>query len=302
MSETETSAPGLGGLPPWYLEIRPGGGREGFYWKLADHSAVFVDRGAHQLVVSFDNLSDAGNPRFDRDIWAGKFCQDNGWSHLGIFAPGPSWFRDAGLIGYLERLRDDGFFSRFDRVCLCGASMGGFAALTFARLAPGATVIAFSPQTTLDLRRVPWETRFVKGTQQDWTLPYSDAAGQTGTAGPVYVVYDPFVEKDLRQAHRLSGSNIHHLKAFWLGHKTALVFRRMDQLKPLMHAAITGKLDMTTYYRLLRARRSIYLYRRNVEEHLIARDRAVLLNLFREAFKKMRREAQEASTMTTPTG
>ncbi|MDB2662617.1 hypothetical protein N9Y61_02110 [Paracoccaceae bacterium] len=38
--------------------------------------------------------------------------------------------------------------------------MGAFGALGFAHLAPGSTVIAFSPQTTLDQSIAPWDRRF----------------------------------------------------------------------------------------------------------------------------------------------
>ena len=42
-----------------------------------------------------------------------------------------------------------------------------FGALGFAHLAPGSTVIAFNPQTTLDQSIAPWERRFWKGMKQD---------------------------------------------------------------------------------------------------------------------------------------
>ena len=35
--------------------------------------------------------------------------------------------------------------------------MGAFGSLGFAHLAPGSTVIAFSPQTTLDQSIAPWD-------------------------------------------------------------------------------------------------------------------------------------------------
>lgn len=60
-----------------------------------------------------------------------------------------NWYRDAALITRLERLRDDGFFRGYGRVIFSGASMGAFAACAFAPLAPGCTIIAYSPQSTL---------------------------------------------------------------------------------------------------------------------------------------------------------
>lgn len=279
----------LGGVPAWYREIFPAGSFDGFYQKMGPHSAVFVDRGTHQLVVSFDNLAEAGNPRYDREAWAAKFCADNGWSHLGVLAQPPSWFRDKTLIQFMEHLRDSAFFRRFDRVTFCGTSMGGFGALAFCNLSPGATVIAFSPQSTLAADLVPWEKRFAKGRKRDWSLPYSDAATQTKRADRVYVVYDPFFEEDVKQVARLSGDNIILLRGFGLGHKSALVLRRMERLKPVMKLAITGQLTELEFYKLIRNRKDIYLYRKNMEDYLLARGRTGLVDVLRSAFKLRRR-------------
>ena len=285
----EASGP-TGGLPAWLSEIFPAGGRPGFYEKLGSHAACFVDRGAHQLVVSFDNLSDAGNPNYDVEPWAAKFIQDRGWSHLGILAPGPSWYRDKRLIGFLEKLAASGFFRQFDRVALMGTSIGAFASLVFADLTPGATVIALSPQSTLDTSVVPWETRFGKGRVQDWTLPYSDAAAGLRHTSKVYVLFDPFVAPDLAHVQRLPQSQLTLLKGFWFGHKTAVVLRRLDSLKPIMTAAVEGTLTEQEFYRLIRDRKNLLLYRRNVEAHLKDRGRDGLVEVFRNAFQSRRRQ------------
>lgn len=285
-------------IPPWYTEIFPAGPADGFFHKFGDHAASFVDRGTDQLVVSFDNLSDAGYPHYDIEPWAGKFVQEQGWSHLGIYARGPSWYRDARLIAFLESLRDDGFFARFDRVSLIGTSMGGFAALTFSSLAPGATVVALSPQSTLDTGLVPWETRFVKGQRQDWTLPHSDAATQLADLGRAYVLYDPFFDPDRQHVLRCPQDRLIHLKAFGFGHKTAVVLRRMGHLKAVMGAAITGTLTPAQFHRLIRDRKNIYLYRVSMEAHLAARGRDDRIPRFREAFQRRRRDRMQQPDST----
>ncbi len=279
----------LGGVPSWYREIFPAGPNDGFFLKRGVHSLSFVDRGKHQLVVSFDNLSDAGNRRYDREPWGGKFLADSGWSHLGIYSQVPHWFRDQGLIEMLEKLKSDGFFGQFERVAFCGTSMGGFGALTFSGLSPGATVIAFSPQTTLNEGLVPWETRFAKGRAADWSLPYSDAAEQTGAAARIYVVHDPFHVLDRKHFERLRGANVIGLRGFGLGHKSALLLRKMDVLKPIMSEAFAGTLSEQGFYRMIRARKNIYLYRQNIEAYLAERGLERWIPMFRSAFKARRK-------------
>lgn len=271
----------LGGVPSWYEDIFPAGDCDGFYHKLGNHAVACVERRTDQLVVSFDNLSDAGHPGYDKEAWASAFCRYNNWSHMGVFTQDPSWFRSARLISFLENLRHDGFFRRFDNITFCGTSMGAFAALAFAGLAPGCNVIAFSPQTTLIRERVPWEDRFVKADAQDWTLPYSDAALSTRQAGKVYLVYDPFHINDSKQVHRLKGENLVHLRAPGLGHRTALALNRMQALKPVMGEGIFGTLTRESFAAMIRGRGELALYRVNMERYMGERgcsDRVSWLN------------------------
>ncbi len=272
--------------PSWYMEIFPAGPQDGFYYKFGYHAASFVDRGTQQLVVSFDNLSDAGYPHPDIEPWAGKFIREQGWSHLGIYSRGPSWYRDPKLIDFLENLRTQGFFKRFDKVAMIGTSMGGFAALTFSALAPGATVAALSPQSSLDPQLVPWEQRFRKAQNQDWRLPFSDAAEHTGTAAKIYALYDPFLIPDKQHILRLPQENITHLKAFGFGHKSAVLLRRMDLLKPMMLCMVTGSLTPEKFYQDIRSRKTIYLYRKSIEDHLNARGKEHRIPNFVSAFRR----------------
>ncbi|MEM7470916.1 MAG: hypothetical protein AAF340_06135 [Pseudomonadota bacterium] len=275
--------------PSWYREIYPAGARDGWFRKFGDYSCSFVERDRAQLVVSFDNLSQAGNDAFAREPWAQKFCEDRSYSHLGVYAQSPTWFRDTALIDYLEQLRDEGFFKGFKRVSFVGTSMGAFGALTFSSLAPGSTVVAFSPQTTLDAQEVPWETRFGKGRSADWSLPYSDAALETVTAKRVYLIYDPFHQGDKKHIERLEGGNLIHLKGFGIGHKSALVLNRINVLKQVMEHGIAGDLDPAQFYKWLRGRKDIYLYRQSMEGYLEARGQEARIKKFGDAFKKRRR-------------
>ena len=288
-----------GGLPSWFTEIFPGGTQDGFYHKFGGHSVVYVARQPQRLVVSFDNLSDAGNPRYDREPWAAKFCRDNGWSHLGVFAPGPTWFRSEELIAFMERLRDDGFFAGFNEVTLCGASMGGYAALAFSDLSPGATVLAFSPQSTLDRNVVPWEHRFLKGQAQDWALPYADAADHVSKAAAIFVIYDPLDKGDKRHVQRLKSDKIVHLTAIGLGHKSAMVMRRMNRLKDVMGAAVGRTLTRADFRVWAQDRKRLYIYRKEIEGYLAAAGKEATMLRFRAAFKRRIRAAGTLATSST---
>lgn len=283
-----------GVIPDWYRDIYPDGERDGFYEKLGSHSLCYVERNKTQLVITFDNLAEAGHPGYDREAWASGFCNYNNWSHMGIFAQGPTWFRDARLIARLEKLRDDGFFAQFDHVALSGASMGGFAAMAFSALIPGATVIAFSPQTTLNRDIVPWETRFRKGNAYDWDLPYSDVIPCIETASKVYVVYDQFEKLDNEHAKRLSAENVIHLRGPAFGHRTALFLRRMDVLKPVIGEAIIGTMSAERFSEMIRDRGQLWMYRSIMEHHLKQRGLEAWVPLLKDAYKHRRWKRRKA--------
>ena len=277
-------------LPSWYQEIFPAGLRNGFYQKFENHAVMCVERDPSVLVVSFDNLAEAGNKNMKREAWAGKFLADLGVSHMGVFSQGPTWFRDQSLVSYLTMLQDQGFFRRFSRVVFCGTSMGGFAALAFASLSPGAVVMAFSPQSSLDTALVPWETRFRKGQAQNWAMPHSDGATEIEQASKVFVVYDPFEPLDCSHVDRLSGEQVVRLPAPGLGHKSALVLRRMDRLKPVMASVIKGDLTPLSFAKMIRNRKDIYLYKVNMVNHLNAKNRHTLSARFSKAFRARRKQ------------
>lgn len=246
--------------PAWFQEIMPGGTHDGFLRKSANHSLVFIKRPKPVLMVSFDNLSNVSDRSTLREPWAYRFCQSHDISHLGVMANVGNWFRDEWLIEQMEALAADGFFKGYERVVLSGTSMGAFAALTFAGLAPGSHVIALNPQTTLDTKIVPWEERFWRGRRQDWSLPYSDAVEGAKAAARVNLFYDPYFEPDVKQAARLDMANVTTFKCWYSSHKSAVFLKKIDVLKPMMAAASFGTFTEAEFYSLYRKRRNLRWY------------------------------------------
>src|SRR6056297_266922 len=280
-------------LPPWFAEIHTGGDTEGFYTRLRNHAVVGILRDQARLVISFDNLSNVNDLSPEREPWAYKFVRDNGWSHMAVMARRKDWYRCPQLIAHLEKLAADGVFAGFDKVVLTGTSMGGFAALAFASLAPGATVISFNPQTTLDKSLVPWEERFLFGQNRDWSLPHSDCAYEIDEVEKAFVFYDPFFEPDRRHVERLEGDNVILLKTWFAGHFSPVFLRRANLLKPVMQHALDGTLTPAVFYTLFRERRLLPWYRKSLETNLAERGHAALARRVGPAFRKLKRQAAE---------
>ncbi len=272
--------------PRWLDDLRPGAEGQGFFEKNLRHSLMFIKRPSDRLLVTFDNLSNVNDDSIQREPWAYKFASDGGYCHLGIMAHVSDWYRDGDLIRRFQGLVAQGFFEGYERVVFAGVSMGGYAALAFSSLVPGAHVIAINPQTTLDPDLVPWETRYENGQRQDWTLPLADGAALTSGAGRVNVFYDPYFELDQKHIDRLAGDNLRIFKCWFSNHKTAVFLRKIGALKPVMTHCIMDELTQPQFYSLYRERRYLPWYRGALSGHFRDKGREALADGFDKAFRR----------------
>lgn len=253
----------------WAAIARDLAGAHGFYRANASHSFLFIPRGP-VLVVTFDNLDLAMGKREDRRPWGFSFVEKQGFSMLGVMANGWTWYRDPWVSDQFDQLAASGFFAGFDRVVFYGASMGGYAACAFSGAAPGADVVAISPQSTVDRRVVPWETRYKTVWDADFSGKYGDAALVSGSARRVTLLYDPFEPLDAGHANRFTLPNTLKLRANLMGHRLGSSLLQMGILTPIILEALGGTLTEAGFYRLLRARRGFPRYQRELFHRLVA--------------------------------
>lgn len=285
--------------PRWLADFRRTEHRRGSYLSGDGFGVVFADRGDDVLMVSFDNVSSATGDTLDRVPWGYEFVAKNGWSQLGVMTFAADWYRNAEVLDHLENLRDQGFFRRFRNVIMTGTSMGGYAACAFASLAPGCTVIAFSPQSTLMPRLVPWETRFPGGRRADWRGPFADGAVESAAAETVFLVYDPAVHLDQYHIDRFTAPNVIRLKARYAGHKSALFLRRAGLLSTVVRQTVAGRMSPQEFARIYRAARTMPWYLNAMKARIADGPHAHLLPRFANAVRTLGNEqiARSASAM-----
>lgn len=209
------------------------------------------------LTITFEHAAGDVDRRDPfRHGWGAKRFRNMRASHLAVKPRTPDWYRNDDLVVALTELREAGFFDRFDRCMTYGGSMGGFAALAFADLVKATTVLAMTPQTTLNLRKVPWENRFKIAQRMSWRGEYADAVGKSVNAKKVIVIVDPFVEPDLRHVQRLKQDNLHIVNAPFLGHGIALPLTQLKALGPLITNGQNDELDLLQFHQNIRRRKS----------------------------------------------
>jgi pimeloyl-ACP methyl ester carboxylesterase len=279
-------------IAPWLADLAPGGSGRGFLRKLDNYALHFSERSSRHLVISFDNLAEVNNTSIGRESWGRKFFAGQGYAHVGVFARKKAWYRDTEVIDLMTDLAAMPSVRDYERIALVGTSMGGFAALAFAPLFPGADVVAFNPQITLDERLVPWEKRYGMGVRQNWDLPFGDGRAAAATSNRVTVFYDPFHEPDRKHAEMVTGDRVIHLKCWFANHYCAPMLRKLDLLKPVMETAIAGELDPGLFYDWFRARRGLPWHFRALSQRAGETGHHALLEPARQRYFSIRRNNQ----------
>lgn len=228
-----------------------------------DHAKLWFEGRSDVLIVSFDNLAtiDEGWPRAP---WAWRRLQPMGHSVLGVQSHAKDWFRQPTAPQLLRGLEERGFFRRFRRIVLTGASMGGFAALNFAPLIPDARVLAFSPQSTMNKVIAPFEARFPYAVKKsNWSgMPFLDAAAAIPYIRRAVILYDPMVPEDRTHAARMAGPNVQHLRAPFTTHEAIRVVLKTGTFPLLINALVQGDRIGPDFWQAFRARRSVTKWQR----------------------------------------
>jgi pimeloyl-ACP methyl ester carboxylesterase len=231
----------------------------GFAAPMKRHTALFYRRSSQTLVVTFDNMKsrEAPKPTYP---WGYDFLREQNYSHLGIMMRRRNdWFRHSDLTSFFDQLREEEFFKEFQNVVFYGSSMGGYGALAYASSAPGARVVTFSPQTSIDPIHVPFETRYRKAfARGDWSGPYLDGAIEAKTASQVIVFADPYEPLDNMHAIRLSSQcQVDWMKMPFSGHNTMRRLLMQGVLSEAVLGALEGSLTPKSFQLKMRRTRGV---------------------------------------------
>ncbi len=238
---------------------------------LAPKAALWFEPGSRQLVVSFDNLATVDDP-YPRPPWLLARLQAEGYAVLGVQTFAKDWYRNPDAAPLVGSLAATGFFARFERVVFIGASMGAFGAINLATLVPRATVIAFSPQSTMSTAIAPFERRFGWAVRKgDWTTPaFLDARDAVPNVAQIVLLYDGRVPEDLAHARRLTAPNVQALRVDHCTHEAIRVVLKCGALPPLLAEVMQTGRAGPAFWQAMRARRTVRKWARAMMEAVVA--------------------------------
>lgn len=266
-------------VPPLVKDLSKVAAKDRFLYRGGLVDAWFEARPRSDiLAVTFDNLSSVGE--YDPpQPWLRWRMEQAGFSLLGLMASRKDWYRNPDTPALIAALREAGVFARYRRVVFVGASMGGFAALAYAPMVPGAAVLAFSPQSTLSRSIAPFERRYRFAARKwDWSDPaFLDAAEAGRIGAEVTLVYDPLVSEDHAHAKRISGAGVRHVPVPLMGHRAIRQIKEVGGLQELIEGVIRGAPDWPSFWKTFRGRRGQIPWQRALVAEATARGHGGLL-------------------------
>lgn len=266
----------LAGRDAWLDKVEEVAGDDGYVQRLGTHHAALFIENKSTLLVTFETHQgiNASSPKAQPMGWdmAGAL----GWSHLCLVSDGDTWFRDPAVYGYFDRLIDDGFFEDFDQVIFYGAGPCGYAAAAFSVAAPGARVVAISPQATLDPRVTEWDKRYRRMRRTSFTDRYGYAPDMLDAATEAFVLYDPENRLDAMHAALFSRPNVTLFRMRFMGPHLEAGLKRLSILFRILAQLSGGKLDRVALAALYRARRDDGGFQFTMLQRLIADGRHYL--------------------------
>ncbi|MFB9149493.1 phosphoadenosine phosphosulfate reductase [Roseovarius ramblicola] len=266
----------------WLDRAEAAVGDDGYMQPLgANHAALFCER-KPVLLVTFENfdriedISDKGQP------FGWTMLDALGWSHMCLLSRGDTWFRDARVYGYFDRLIDDGFFDEFEQVIFYGAGACGYAAAAFSVAAPGAKVLMLRPQATLDPRVAEWDDRYLAMRRTSFTDRYGYAPDMLDAADTAVLLYDPEVEFDAMHSALFNRANVLRFRTRHLGYSIEETLAQMGLLQRMLAQLSAGRLTRRSLAQLWRKRRDEQGYLFALLRRLAGEQRDALTVLFCE--------------------
>lgn len=234
--------------------------KAGDFWLRGKSCDIQTTLRSDTALVTFDNLAsiDERPDQAPWTPWLAARAEALGYSIVGVQSHYKDWYRTPEAPEQIAELQALGFFERFQNIVFTGASMGGFAALCFAGLVPGARVLAFSPQSTLNRDIAPFERRYPYPYRKfDWQSPeYLDAADHVGAIASGHIFYDPRVPQDKQHAERLRTPALEEVRLPFAGHTLIRVIVKAGALEHLLSTYPgTGQVD-AGFFRLMRNKRN----------------------------------------------
>lgn len=231
-------------------------------------------QGSDRLVVSFESGGGrVERPDKDRKAWGQGIVADAGWDGLHVLPKVMKWYQAQELWDFFQAMQKTGFFGGYKEVVMYGNSMGGFAALAFAKYCSAQRVVAFHPRSTLAKWVLPWNSAFSNQLTFNRIGPPADALSGLEPGIDVLLFADPLYRRDYSHACRVAKnhSETKIIRVPFIMHDIPAYFAETRILRKVARSAIQGRFDEAQFYQDIRLRRKSPLYQGHFKRYLLRR-------------------------------
>lgn len=201
-------------------------------------------------------------------------------SALHFISKANHWWQTPETHRAIAELNGAGLIDRYRRVILYGSSMGGYAALLLSRVLPASRIVVFSPQYSIDERRVPFEQRWRNYASQ-LRFDYDDMAAGLNASVPVLAAFDPFFRPDAQHVELIETLRpVDRIPIAFAGHNTARMLQELGILASMTDTLLLGEFDTSKFVRTCRRlRRHSSLFWYGLAESLAVHGRGASSNI-----------------------
>lgn len=194
--------------------------------------------GTSACVVTFDSYTDVFD--LDRPAFGEHFFAGERIDAIHVLSRSNRWYQHSGMEAACASVR--AAVRDYDRVVAYGSSMGGYAALRLAGLVGARTVLALSPQWTIDWRRASWERRWAESSRV-----FEDVWESSVPPPPIdeaFVIFDPLL-RDRRHVDGLErdGYRFQRVEVPGGGHPVGGFLAEIGLLRPAVLDVVAGRFN-----------------------------------------------------------
>lgn len=183
------------------------------------------------------------------------YLMKRGVSAVHFISKDNHWWQTPEPIEAIRTLRESGLLDGDRRITLYGSSMGGYAALIYSRALRPHQVVVFSPQYSINPKRVPFEQRW-RAYAARLSFDHDDMAAGISPDTEIKAVFDPFFLPDARHVDMIESHRpVERIAISFAGHNTARMMQEVGLITEVTDKLILGGFDRANFTRRCRATR-----------------------------------------------
>lgn len=230
---------------------------------------IFQPGSSSELIFSFGDLITRAK---GLSINAEKSLQKYDFNVIGVMPKQKSWFPAASMQNMFAEIQH--ILEQFTVRIAYGGSMGGYAAIKYAKLFDFQRVVSMVPQYSIDPEDIV-DTRYGMFFQPSLNANMRIQADDVSNEREYIVVYDPYCPEDRAHFEKLQAliPHVHVLHLPFTGHDAIAVLASSE----LLNDFLRHPFDAQYFYQKMRkVKKNSKFYYRKVIENLLSRHRIAL--------------------------